>query len=528
MKTDVPQSPSALTPLRGASFRLLWSAWLAANIALWMNETASAWLMTSLTDSTLMVALVQTASTLPVFLLGLPSGALADIVDRRKYFAITQLWVALVALALSVLAFTNALTAPLLLALAAANGVGVAMRLPVFAAIVPAVVPRTELQSALALNGIAMNISRMIGPVIAGALLASAGSAYVFILNAVMSLVAFGLILRWRSEPKISTLPGERFFAAMRVGVQHVLQSPSMRVVLARIFLFFLQAISLLALLPLIARDLYAGGPGTFTLLLAAMSIGAVATALFLPRIRSLLDREAIVLWGTCLHAVASIIVVISPTLWVSVPAMMLAGMAWIGTANSLSLTAQLALPDWVRARGMSIYQMAVMGGMAGGAALWGYIASITSLQTSVLCAAAAGPLAVSLARYLGGTIKADEDLTPTSPSAALPEPVFDIPAEEGPVMVTIEYFIDPEQADSFKAIMLQTRRARLRLGALSWGLFRDTSEQGRYIEYFLDANWIEHLRRTERLTTADKLLRQRRLSFHLPDTPPRKRRYIA
>ena len=274
-----PQSP--IGPLRQPVFRMLWLAWLVANITMWMNDVAAAWLMTSLTDSIVMVALVQAASTLPVFMLGVPSGALADIVDRRRYFAITQLWVALVAVVLGGLSLAGALSAPLLLALTFANGIGMAMRWPVFAAIVPDLVTREELPSALALNGIAMNMSRVIGPVVAGTLLASAGSPYVFLVNAILSVLAFVLILRWRSQRKVSALPGERFVGAMRIGLQHVAQSPRMRIVMTRVFLFFLQTTSLTALLPLVARRL-GGGASTFTLLLAAMGCGAIIAALFL------------------------------------------------------------------------------------------------------------------------------------------------------------------------------------------------------------------------------------------------------
>ena len=527
--TSAPtENPSALAPLRDAVFRMLWLAWLTANVTMWMNEVASAWLMTSLTDSAFMVAMVQAASTLPVFVLGLPSGALADIVDRRRYFAVTQVWVGLIAIVLAALSFTGLLSAHLLLVLTFANGIGMAMRWPVFAAIVPDVVPRADLPAALALNGIAMNMSRVIGPVIAGALLASVGSAYVYLLNAVLAVIAFSLILRWRSEPVVSALPGERFFAAMRVGLQHVTQSPRMRVVLMRIFLFFLQSVSLTALLPLIARRLGDGGPGTFTTLLVAMGGGAVAMALNLTRLRQRIRRDTMVYWGVCVHAVAAVAVVLSPTLWLAMPAMAVAGMAWIGTANSLTVAAQLALPNWVRARGMSIYQMALMGGSAAGAALWGYVANVSSVPASIVTAAVIGPLVLLLTRHHGAGGVVDEDLTPTPVGPTAPPPVIDIGPNEGPVMVTIEYLIDPTQAESFAAVMQQTRLARLRQGALSWGLFRDTSFEGRYIEYFLDENWIEHQRRLARFTAADMGLRTRRLSFHIGTVPPRTRRYIG
>lgn len=520
-------SGSAVGPLREPVFRMLWMAWLAANITMWMNDVAAAWLMTSLTDSVLMVALVQAASTLPVFVLGLPSGALADIIDRRRYFAVTQLWVALVAVVLGALSLAGALNAPLLLALTFANGIGMAMRWPVFAAIVPELVTREELPSALALNGIAMNMSRVIGPIVAGALLASAGSAYVFLVNALLSVAAFFLILRWRSQRKTSALPGERFVGAMRVGLQHVMQSPRMRVVMTRVFLFFLQTTSLTALLPLVARRL-GGGASTFTMLLAAMGCGAIIAALFLlPRLRNRLNRDEFVRWGTVIHACAAAVVALSPTIWLTLPAMLVAGAVWMSVANSLTVVAQMGLPNWVRARGMSIYQMALMGGSASGAALWGYVASHTSVPTSLLVASIIGPVVLLATRRLSVGDVIDEDLTPARASNA-PQPAIELHPDAGPVMVTVEYQIDPARALDFAAVMRETRRARLRQGALSWGLFRDTALPGRYIEYFVDESWVEHQRRLERFTAADVGLRERRLVFHLGTEPPRVQRYVA
>lgn len=507
---------------------MLWLAWLTANVTMWMNEVASAWMMTSLTDSPMMVALVQAASTLPVFVLGLPSGALADIVDRRRYFALTQLWVAVVAAMLAMLAFANGLTAPLLLALTFANGVGMAMRWPVFAAIVPDVVPRVDLPAAIALNGIAMNMSRVVGPIIAGALLASAGIPYVYMLNAVLALVAFALILRWHPEPRSSALPGERFFAAMRVGVQHVAQSPRLRILILRIFLFFLQSTALTALLPLVAHGFDGGDPAAYTMLLVAMGAGAVVVALILPWLRQRVGRDRLVYWGVGVQALASAAVVLASTMWLAVPAMVVVGMAWISTANSLTVAAQLALPNWVRARGMSIYLMALMGGSATGATLWGYVASATTVSASVIAAAVVGPCLMLLTRRFGRAHGGDEDLSPVTVNVRVPPPVIEIQPDEGPVMVTIEYLIDLEQAADFNAVMQETRRARLRQGAVSWGLFRDTTRPGRYIEYFVDENWVEHQRRLERFTAADVGLRERRQVFHKGREAPVVRRYVA
>lgn len=528
MRLNLPSLESpAFVPLRGSVFRGLWLASLVANLTMWMNDVAAAWVMTSLTTNPMMVALVQTASTLPVFLLGLPSGALADIVDRRRYFAVTQLLVSITAVMLAAMALTNTLTAPLLLTLTLVNGVGLAMRWPVFAAIVPEVVPRDQLAAAMGLNSISINLSRVLGPLMAGAILASAGSGAVFVLNALLGIVAIVLILRWRSEPKTSTLPGERFVGAMRVGWQHVMQSPRMKVVLLRIFMFFLQATALLALLPLIARQVHNGGPGTFTLMLAFLGIGAIGATPYFPSWRRRFDRDQFVLYGTVIEAITSVVVVLAPEMWIALPAIAILGVAWISTVNSLTVAAQVALPNWVRARGMAIYMMALTGGAATGSLLWGQVASLSSLSVAVAAAAIAGPLVLLLTRRLSVEGGADPDFSPAH-GGVIPDTASNIDADEGPVMVTVEYQIDPNRAPEFAKIMQQTRRARLRQGALSWGLFRDTSVPGRYIEYFVDETWIEHLRRLERFSAADAGLRERRLAFHLGDGPPNVRRYVA
>ncbi len=519
---------AALEPLKRPVFRGLWLAWLAANMTMWMNDVAAAWLMTSLTTSPVMVALVQTASTLPVFLLGLPSGAMADILDRRRYFAATQLWVSVNALVLAAVSLAGALTAPMLLLLTFVNGVGLAMRWPVFSAIVPQVVPRHELPSALALNGISMNLSRVIGPVLAGALISAVSPAAVFVLNAVLAAVAFVLIIRWRSDKhSTSALPGERFVGAMRAGLGFAMQSTRLKAVLLRVFLFFLQSTALTALLPLVARGLHGGGPGTFTVMLSCVGAGAIVAALYFPRWRERWSRDQFVAIGTFVHAGMATIIILLPELWVALPAMFVAGMAWISVANSLAVSAQMALPDWVRARGMSLYQVALMGGAAAGSLLWGQVASLSNVSTAVLAASASGCLVWVLTRRVSVEGGIDLDFSP-APLGAVTPPAIAIEADEGPVMVTVEYQIDAHRGAAFAAVMERTRRARLRQGALSWGLFRDVSQPGRYIEYFVDENWLEHQRRLERFTAFDAELRSQRLAFHLWDEAPVVRRYVA
>ncbi len=524
-----PAEPAgALVPLRHPVFRMLWVTWLMANTCMWMNDVASAWLMTSLSPSPVMVALVQSASTLPMFLLGLPSGALADIIDRRQYLMLTQFWVAVVAVVLSLAVATGTLAAPALLALVFVNGVGLAMRLPVFAAIVPELVPREQLPQALALNGIAMNTSRIIGPILAGALIASTGIVTVFALNAVLSVVSGFVVMRWKREREVSALPGERFLGAMRVGVQYVRQSMRIRIVLLRVSMFFLQSIALMALLPLIARRLHGGDAASFTLLLASMGFGAILAALLvMPRLRGNVSRDDIVRYGTLLQAAATLVVAFSPNLWVASPAMMAGGVAWLSVANTLSVSAQSALPDWVRARGMSIFQMALMGSSAIGAGLWGQVASLSDVRTSLVLAALAGLAGLVLLRRFRLDAAADEDLTPVEHWVA-PTAVEPVAAEAGPVLVTIEYVVDAQHADEFRGVMEASRRSRLRHGALSWELFRDTSDPTRWIEYFIDETWVEHLRRFDRVTAADNLLREQRRRFGRDGAPPKVTRHIA
>jgi MFS family permease len=497
---------------------MLWITWLMANICLWMSDVAAAWMMTSLTATPLWVALVQTAASLPVFLLGLPSGALADILDRKRYFLITQIWVAVVASLLSLTVFLGVLSPGLLLALIFANGIGLAMRWPVFAAIVPELVPRPQLPAALALNGVSMNASRIIGPLVAGALIASVGSAWVFLLNAVLSLIAAVVITRWQRVHKPHPLGRERLVSAMRIGLQYVAQSAHLKGVLVRISIFFFTSTGLIALLPLVARGLHGGGAGTFTLLLAAMGSGAIVATAFLPRLRRQHSRDTLVLGGAALQSSAMLVIAFTPYTWVAVPAMLFAGAAWITTANSLSVSAQMGLPDWVRARGMSMYQMAIMGASASGAAVWGQIATVSSVQTSVVLAALAGVSAMALVNHLWPGQGMVEDLTP---STVFKVPQAAEPPAQGHVMVMIEYRIDPTRAAAFRALMQESRRSRLRHGALSWELLQDINEPGRFVEMMEDASWTDHLRRFDRVTAADVALRDRKLAFHIGESPP-------
>ncbi|MDG5976867.1 hypothetical protein H010_16494 [Hydrogenophaga taeniospiralis CCUG 15921] len=519
MTDDRANDLSPTAPLRLPVFRMLWLTWLMANLCMWMNDVAASWMMASIATTPIWVALVQTAATLPMFVLGLPSGALADSLDRKRYFLVTQLWVAVVAVMLSIAVFLGWMSPPLLLALTFANGIGLAMRWPVFAAIVPEIVPRSQLPAALALNGVSMNASRIVGPLAAGALIAGAGTVWVFLLNAVLSLVAAVVISRWQREHRVHPLGRERLGPAMRVGLQYVMQSDHLKGVLLRIFLFFFHSTAVMALLPLLAKGMQGGGAGTFTALLASMGMGAIVSAAFLPRLRRRYTRDGLVLRGAVVQALSMAIVAWADQLWVAAPAMFVGGAAWITTANTLSVSIQLGLPDWVRARGMSIYQMSLMGGSALGAAVWGQVATWTTVPHSLGMAAALGAIAMAAVSRWRPDPGTAEDLTPRR---IVPMPSrTDVPGD-GRVMVMIEYRIDPARAADFRQLMLgEGRRSRLRNGALSWELLHDIHQPERFVEVIVDESWTDHLRRFDRATEADAALREKRLAFHQGDEPP-------
>ena len=522
-----PPPPSTWSPLRTPTFRLLWSVTLVANICMWMNDVAAAWMMTSLTTSPVLVALVQTASTLPVFLLGLPSGALADILDRRRYFIFTQFWVAVVAVLLCAALALDVMNAPLLLALTFANGIGMAMRWPVFSALIPEVISKPMLPSAMALNAVAMNASRIVGPLVAGALIASAGTLWVFVLNAVLSIAAGLLLLTWQRTHVTHPLGRERLPSAMRVGLQFIKESPRMRAVIARTVAFFFMSTAIMALLPLTAKRFdgigFISGAGVFTLLLASMGAGAIIGAMFLPRIRQMFTGEPLVLTGTLLQAASTVGVALAPNLPLAVVCMMTAGLSLISTANTLGVKAQMALPNWVRARGMSAYQMSIMGGTAIGAALWGKVAALSSVPVSLIAAAVTGVVCMLIVQRVFTDRQALEDL---SPSKAFQPPRHSQP-EEGRVVVHIEYLINPAKARRFRTLMQESRRSRMRQGALSWRLLHSMERPERYIEEIVDESWVEHLRRFDRITASDVALRERKLAFHVADTPPRVTRFF-
>jgi hypothetical protein len=369
-----------------------------------------------------------------------------------------------------------------------------------------------------------MNISRIVGPLAAGAIIAAAGSAWVFALNAGLSTVAGLVVMRWRREHKESPLGRERLGSAMRVGMQYVWQSRRMRAVLVRIGLFFFHSTALLALLPLVARGLPGGSAGTFTVLLAGMGSGAIVAALLVVRIRTLLPIQQLLFAGTVLQSLAMLTVAFAPNIYVAAPAMFVAGSAWITVANSLTVTAQMTLPDWVRARGMSIYQMALMGSSAAGAALWGQVATWTTIHMALAIAALTSVALMALAQKLVVDHGIEDDLTP---SRVFRVPHAATPPHAGRIQINVEYRIDPARISEFLEVMQESRRSRISQGARDWQLIRDVYDPGHIIEQITDESWTEHLRRFDRVTAADVQLRDRKLAFHIGEAPPVVSRFV-
>jgi len=512
--------PTAWSPLRQPVFRALWIASVASNVGTWMHEVGAAWLMTSLASSPIMVALMQTATSLPIFLLALPAGALADIVDRRRLLIAAQLWMLVAAFLLGLLTLAGATTPWLLVGLTFTLGLGGAMTMPTWQAIVPELVPRSELVSAVTLGGLGFNLARAVGPALGGLIVAAAGAGSVFILNAVSFLGVVVVLYCWRRPARVSVLPAERMIGAMRSGLRYVRHAPALHAVLARSSLFILCGSALWALLPLLARRELGIGAVGYGVLLGCLGAGAITGGAALPAVRRAFTPDMLVVGASLLFAV---VLAALATLRNFVPlciVMFIGGMAWLTLLSSFNSCAQAAVPAWVRGRALAVYLLVFFGGSAVGSALWGTVALHSGIPAALLYAAmglAAG-LAVSV-RYRLGELGAE-----LTPSLHWPEPAvfFDPPPDRGPVLVTVEYRIDPLQSRDFVREMHVLRTVRLRDGATDWWLFSDAADPARFLECFLVESWVEHLRQHERVTKADIPVQERVRDFHIGAEPPR------
>ncbi|MFG3421535.1 MFS transporter [Micromonospora sp. NPDC048063] len=496
---------SAWAPLRLAAFRSLWLAVLASNVGTWMQTVGAQWLLVDETNASTLVSLVQTASMLPVLLLALPAGALADTLDRRRLLIGVQCFLAAVGVLLTGLTAADRMPPALLLTLTFALGVGQALTLPAWQAVIPELVPRSQLVSASALGSISVNLARSVGPAVAGVLVARAGVATVFAVNAVSFAVFALALLRWRpARPEGDDMP-ERFAAALRAGGRYVRHSPVVRRILLRAALFVVPGSALWALLPLVASRRLHLGAGGYGVLLAALGVGAVAGALVLPRIRQSLTTSRLLLLAGLVYAAVLAVLALAPGPVPVTLALVPAGMAWMTVLSSVNAAMQLFLPGWVRARGLSVYQMVFAGGQALGAVAWGALGEVTDLVVAL--AVAAGMMAAGAATVplwpLRDTRGVDRD-----PAVWWPEPHLTLPADprSGPVLVTVSYTVPPERQAEFVEAMRLVGRSRRRTGAMRWGLYRTGEREHGFVEVYQVPSWEEHLRQHGgRLTGADR-----------------------
>jgi len=498
--------------LRHALFRSVWIATIVSNVGTWMQDVGAGWLMTSLSGSPAMVALVEAADSIPVMLLALPAGALADIVDRRRLLILVQAYLMTVTAILGVMTLMGAMTAWLLLGFIFALGVGSALMMPAWSAIVPDLVPGEELQQAVALNSVAVNVSRAIGPAIAGVLVAAVGPWLVFVLNSLSYIGIIAVLIAWKHEHHRSTLPAERFLSAIRVGLRFVMHTRPLQAVLVRGLSFFVFASATWSLFPLVVRTELNRGPEIYGLLLTSIGIGAVSGALVLPRLRARLSRDVLVAGASILYALAALVLGYSQNLALLIIAMLATGVAWISILSALQISAQTTLPAWVRARGLAAFVVTFMGGMALGSILWGQVATRIGIPYALTAAAAGMTAAIALTwRFRLGEHK----VLDFTPAMDLPLPVLaETPEPDVPVMVSIQYEVRADKRGEFVAAMQAVREMRRRNGAYFWQLFHDSEDPTRYVEVFMDESWLEHLRQHERTSVADRDVLNRAKAF--------------
>jgi MFS family permease len=502
---------SPWAPLRHRVFAALFAAQLGSHIGTFFQSIAAAWLMGDLSSSPTLVALIPTASLLPVLLLGVPAGALADIIDRRLLLVGTQLWMLLCAAALAALTFVDAITPGTLLALTFALGVGTALMGPAWQAIQPDLVPTDEFTQAVALSSLTFNTGRAIGPALAGGLVAAAGAEWAFLVNATSFLGVVTVLLWWHPPRPSLRLPAETLAGAVRAGLRYGANSLVFRTVLVRTALFVVPAAGLQALLPIVVRGPLELSSGGYGVLLGCFGLGAVAAATVRPRLDAALSTDQLVVVASCVLAGGLVIDGLVDQSWIIGLSLFVSGGAWTTAAVSTNVSAQRALPWWVRARGLGLYMLVMAGGVAVGAAIWGAIAA-WSITGAHLIASASLLVGVVVGRRHRLRWAEEIDLRPAAASdpmvTLVPRPT------DGPVLITVAYRVPAEHHADFADAMRVVERDRRRRGAYRWGLFRDLAAPDRFVETFVVDSWAEHLRQHQRRTVSTDLIAQRARSF--------------
>ena len=513
---------STWSPLRQPVFRALWIASAISSIGTWMHDVGAAWLMTSLSPSPFLVALMQAASSLPFFLLALPAGAIADVIDRRRMLMLTQGWMLIAAALFGVLTVAGITTPWILLVLTFALSIGSAMNLPVWQAIVPELVPKEELSSAVTLSGIVVNLSRSVGPALAGIVIAAAGgTGVVFLLNAASFVGVMLVLYSWQRTTHKSALPAERFVGAIQAGIRYARFAPALQTVFIRTGGYILFASALFALLPVLGRRELGLDALGYGIILGFWGIGGLAGAFILPKVRQKASIDRLVAGASVLMGAMMLVLASVRNFYLVCAVMLVVGIASLSVMVSLSVSAQTSVPTWVRARAIATQLLVFQGCLAVGSLLWGAIAQRAGI--SVALSASALGLIVSVLLTSRFRLRCSEKL---DLSASLhwqqPAHAFEPCPDDGPVLITLEYRIDPNNAEEFTKVMQALSVTRRRDGAIRWGLYHDLSDPGRFVETIVVESWAEHKRQFERVTNADKAMEDRARGFHIGDEPPK------
>jgi MFS family permease len=520
-----------LSPLKYTVFKALWIASIVSNIGSLMEAVGESWLMTSLTSSALLVALAYAADSIAIVLLALPAGALADIINRRWVLIASQAWMMGVAAGLGVATIFGLVSPLILLVFIFLLGLGEAMSVPAFSPFLLNTLPRSETKNAMTLIAVAMNLGRSIGPAIGGIIVASSGPAAVFFLNAFSFAGVIVVLLRSKStpsDPSKSSLPAERMAGAIRAGIRYVKHSKSIHAVLVRVASFAIPISVLPALLPAFVRHDLGSNSSMYGILYGLFGISAIVFGLLvMPRVNKRYSSDQLVVIATVAYATSLAIIATTGDLMLVGLGMAVAGVSQIMAFASISSALYSSLPNWVTARVASFYQLILQASLVGGSVAWGAIADQSSLRTSLFIAA--GVLAATLATALKFRLGAIKEID-ISPSNKTPSPnlLVEPEPEQGPVLVQIEYIIEPQKSEEFLRAMYDVGIIRKRDGAFFWGVFRHDTRENVYIESFLVESWIEHMRQHERITKADRVVIDRAVSFHKGVGPPPVSHFIA
>jgi MFS family permease len=511
---------AAGSPFRHRAFTVIWIATVVSNIGGWMYNVASGWLMTSLDPNAFIVSMVQVANALPMFLFAIPAGALADIVNQRRFLIFGESSITLISAAFAALVWLHLITPVSLLLFSFVVSVGSAMTAPAWQSVVPNLVPKPDLASAVAANSVGINVSRAIGPALGGVIVGAFGIAAPFWVDAFSNIGVIAALIWWRAPMKThSPLPPEPFVGAIRAGVRYARYNPHLRATLIRTTAFFVFGSAYWALLPLVARTQIAAGPALYGVLLGVIGAAAVAGAFLLRRLKEKLGADLLVAAASVGTAIATALFALAHQPATAVIASAIAGVSWIAAVSSLNVSAQVALPEWVRGRGLAMYVTVMFGALTIGSAIWGQLAAVAGLPAALFFAAAGAAISIPLSWRWKLQTGANVDF---SPSLHWPDPITThaIEPDRGPVLVTVEYRIDPKNRNAFLHALGQNSRERRRDGAYDWGIFEDPSDDGRFVETFLTDSWLEHLRQHRRVTKADRISEQAVRRFQIGDGP--------